>query len=164
MASTTGIELGPNTCLLTAVRTVPRRQAAQICALARIDAREWPHDPSTLTETLRTIRREHGFPRRTSVVQWIATEDSGHTSPDTLSLVEAAGFQISSILSPAEALARLAIDRRRGSPSQAVAWLVLNTYGAAVVIVRDEEVLFSRTFPIRYKFDLPTSKAELLQR
>jgi hypothetical protein len=165
MASTTGIEFGPNTCLLTAVRTVPRGPGAQICALARIDAREWPHDRSTLTETLRTIRREHGFPRRASVVQWLAAEDSSHTSPaDALSLIEAAGFQISSILSPAEALARLAIERRRGSPSHAIAWLVLNTYGAAIAIVRDDDLLFSRTFPIRYKFDLPTSKAELLQR
>lgn len=165
MASTTGIELGPNTCLLTAVRTVPRGQPAQICALARIDPREWPHDPSTLSDTLRAIRREHGFPRRASVVQWIAAQDAGPAfAPDTLNLIEAAGFKISSILSPTEALTRLAIERRRGSPSQAIAWLVLNTYGAAIAIVRDEDLLFSRAFPIKYKFDLPTSKAELLQR
>ena len=166
MASTTGIELGPNSGLFAAVRSAPRGQHAEICALARIDASEWSRDPSTLIATLRAIRRDHGFPRRASVVQWITPDNSADPSPraDLLSPLEAAGFQIASIMSPPEALARLAIERRRGSPSEPVAWLALNTYGAAIAIVRDQELLFSRTFPITYKADLPTSKAELLQR
>jgi len=166
MASTTGIELGPNTSLLTAVRNAPQGQVAEIRALARIEAAEWPRDPSALAATLRAIRRKNGFPRRASVVQWITPQDSSDTSsrPDTLNAIEVAGFQISSIISPSEALARLAIERRRASPAEPVAWLALNTYGAAIAIVRDRDLLFSRTFPITYKSDLPTSKAQLLQR
>lgn len=166
MVRTTGIELGPNACLLGAVRAASSGQNAEVFALARIDADEWPADPSALAATLRTIRRDNGFPRRASVVQWSPLEDSGdpRAHDDALGSIRAAGFQIVSVVSPPQALARLAIERRRGSPSEPVAWLALNNYGAAIAIVRDRDLLFSRTFPITYKSDLPTSKAQLLQR
>jgi hypothetical protein len=166
MASTTGIELGPNTCLLAAVRGGPRSKRAEVFAVARLDGDEWSTDPSALATTLRASRLANGFPRHASIVHWFAAEDSAATPArdDALSAIEKAGFQIASVMSPAEALARLAIERRRGSSSEPVAWLALNTYGAAIAIVRNGELLFSRTFPLVYKSDLPTEKAELLQR
>jgi hypothetical protein len=165
MASTTGIELGPNTCLLAAVRR-PRGKRAEVFALARIDADKWSSDPSTLAATLRAIRRTDGFPQRASVVEWFDSDDSSGTPPrrHALSSIETAGFQITSVISPPQALTRLAIECRRGSLSEPIAWMVLNTYGAAIAIVRGGDLLFSRTFPITYKPDLTTSKAQLLQR
>ena len=46
----------------------------------------------------------------------------------------------------------------------AVAWLALNTCGAAIAIVRGTELLFERTIRWNYKPDLKTGNAQALQR
>ena len=165
MASTTGIELGPDSCLLAAVRQ-GRDGGAEISALRRLDGSEWPADDRFRGDSLRTVRRGDRFPRRASVVVWSALAETidEATRAHALSPIEAAGFHVVSVLTPPEALAQLAAARRRGAPSEAVAWLALNTHGAAIAIVRNGDLLFSRTFPWAYKTNLPTSKAQLLQR
>lgn len=165
MASTTGIELGPDTCLLAGVRPA-RAGGAEVFALHRIDAAEWPSHDVAISDALRAVRRGKRLPRRASVVAWGlpdgAVDDA--MSRSALRPVEAAGFRIASILTPPQALARLAGTRPRNSPSEAVAWLALNMHGAAIAIVRGSELLFSRTFQWRYNPNLASGKAQLLQR
>ena len=164
MASTTGIELGRNTCLFTSVRS-STSGGADILALHRIEPFEWPADATTLGNVVRSIRRKKKFPRRAVVVAWDVS-DAGVDPAARISLepFESAGFHIASILSPAQALAKLSIMRLQTAPGEAIAWLALNTHAAAIAIVRDEDVLYSRTFPWVYKPDVQTSKAQLLQR
>jgi hypothetical protein len=166
MATTTGIELGPNSCLLTGVRS-SRSGVAEIVALHRIDEAEWPIDHHELEGTLRSIRRKKHLPRQAAIVAWNDdANDDGRTGfmRDAIGSLESAGFRIASTLSPTQALAKLAASRRRTSPGEAVAWLALNTHAAAIAIVRDGDLLYSRTFPWNYKPDQPTGKAQLLQR
>jgi hypothetical protein len=165
MASTTGIELGPDSCLLAAVRH-GRDGGAEIFALHRLDGSEWPPDDRLRGDSLRTIRRGDGFPRRASVVVWSTPAETieEETRAQAIGAIEAAGFHVGSVLTPPEALAQLAAAWHRGASSEAVAWLALNTHGAAIAIVRNGDLLFSRTFPWAYKTGLPTSKAQLLQR
>ena len=165
MASTTGIELGPDTCLLAGVRPA-RSGGAEVFALHRIDAGEWPPDDVAISEALRSVRRGKRLPRRASVVAWGLPDGAvdDEVSRSALRPVEAAGFRIASILTPPQALARLAATRPRNSPSEAVAWLALNMHGVAIAIVRGSELLFSRTFQWKYDPNLASGKEQLLQR
>ncbi|MFL6280884.1 MAG: hypothetical protein ACJ731_12285 [Vicinamibacterales bacterium] len=99
------------------------------------------------------------------VVLWNTSDAiDGAVRHDPVESLEAAGFHTVSVMTPPQALARLARTVARGAPSDAIAWLALNTCGAAIAIVRDGDTLFSRTVPWAYEADLPTSKAQLLQR
>jgi len=164
MASTTGIEIGPDSFLFVGVRAI-RTEGAEVFAIRRFDSSQWPTDRRLLVDALQTIRREHRLPRRAAVVVWNTAdgiEGAAHHEP--LETLTAAGFEIAAVMPPAPALARVATRVTRGAPSDAIAWLALNTRGAAIAIVRDGELLFSRSFPWTYKADLRTSKAQLLQR
>jgi hypothetical protein len=164
MASATGIEIGPDSYLFTDVRPV-RAEEAEILSVRRFTGSEWPPDHERFVDALRSIRRDHRFPRRAAAVCWNATEGRGSAvQHDPLASLTAAGFEIASVMTPAQALTRVATTVRRGAPSDAIAWMALNTYGASIAIIRDGDLLFSRTFPWIYKDDLETSKAQLLQR
>jgi hypothetical protein len=164
MASTTGIEIGRDSYLFAGVRP-SHREDANVLAVRCFNASEWPADQRLFVDSLRTIRRDHGFPRRAAVVLWNTTDAiEGAVRHDPLDSLQAAGFHPVSVMPPPQALAGVAKTLARGAPSDAIAWLALNTCGAAIAIVRDGETLFSRTFPWGYKADLPTSKAQLLQR
>jgi hypothetical protein len=165
MSSTTGIELGPNTCLLAGVRPV-REGGAEVFALHRIDAAAWPSHDVALSALLRSVRRGKRFPYRASVVAWGLPDGAVDqaTARSALRPVEAAGFRIASVLTPPQALARLAGTRPRNSRGEAVAWLALNMHGAAIAIVRGSELLFARTFQWTYDPNLTIAKAQLLQR
>ncbi len=164
MASTTGIEIGPDSYLFADVRPV-RAEEAEILSVRRFTGSEWPADRDRLVDALRSIRREHRFPRRAAVVTWNTTDViDGAVQLDPLASLTAAGFEIASVITPPQALACVATTVGRGAPSDAIAWLALNTYGASIAIMRDRQLLFSRTFPWTYKDDLETSKAQLLQR
>jgi hypothetical protein len=164
MASMTGIEIGPEFYLLAGVRGRPGAES-KLVAVRRFQASEWPADRRSLADALGTIRRSSRFPRRAAVVLWNtnnAIDDPRQQTPlDTLA---AAGFDVASVVTPPEALGRLSTTVRRGERSEAVGWLSINTWGVAIAIVRDGELLFSRTLSWTYKPDLPTSKAQLLQR
>ena len=163
MASATGIEIGPDSYLFTDVR--PAGEAAKILSIRRFHASEWPADHDRFVDALRSIRRDYRLPGRAGVVSWIATDGiDGAAHHDPLNSLTAAGFEIASVLTPSQTLARVATTVRRGAPSDAIAWLALNTHGASMAIVGDGELLFSRTFPWIYRDDLETSKAQLLQR
>ena len=163
MASATGIEIGPDSYLFTDVRPV-RADGAEILSFRRFPESEWPADGNRFVDALRSIRRDHRLPTRAAVVHWNTTEASDGVRPDPLASLTAAGFEVVSVMPPSQALARVATIVQRGVPSDAIAWLALNTCGASIAIVRDGQLLFSRTFPWIYKNDLETSKAQLLQR
>jgi len=164
MASTTGIEIGPDSYLFAGVRRV-RAEGAEIVCVRRFDSSEWPVDRRLFVDALRTIRRDHRLSRRAAVVAWNTTEATGSVSPpDPLESLTSAGFEVVSVMSPPQALARVATTARRGDRSATIAWLALNTSGASIAIVGDGESLFSRTFPWNYKAGLESSKAQLLQR
>lgn len=164
MGSATGIEIGPDSLLFAALRS-SRSSGAEVFAARRYDAAEWPDDDHDLSDAVRTMRHAHRFPRSAAVVVWTTSDGvEGSSRHDLLGSLTAAGFRVVSILTPPQALARVASTTRRGTPADAIAWLALNTWGASIAIVRDGMVLFSRTFSWTYKSDLPTSKAQLLQR
>ena len=63
MGSTTGIELGPDFCVLVAVR--PRRTGpTDVLAFHTIERSEWPLRDAGLTEALRGARAAKKFPAR----------------------------------------------------------------------------------------------------
>jgi len=99
------------------------------------------------------------------VVAWEFTDRPlTNSRPDIYNSIEAAGFQVTSVLTPPQALLRLAIVRGRRSADSPVAWLALNRCGAAIAIVRGEDLLFSRSFAWTYRDDLKASRAQALQR
>jgi hypothetical protein len=163
MASATGIEIGPDSFLFADVR--PVRGDAEIISTRRFAASEWPADRDLFVDALRSIRRDHRFPRRAAVVSWNTTDAvDGVAHHDPLASLTAAGFEIVSVMPPPQALTQLATTVRRGNPSDAIAWLALNTRGASIAIVRDGLLLFARTLAWTYRDDVQTSKAQLLQR
>ncbi len=165
MASTTGIELGPDSCVLAGVRTT--RSGADIVALHMVEPAAWPAHDAALAEMLRGVRKSKKFPKGARVVAWGLPED---TTIDTITraamrpLVDA-GFRIDRLVTPPQALAILASTRgRSGAQNSGVVWLALNMHGAAIAIVRGAELVFGRTFQWTYNPYLLETKAQLLQR
>ena len=136
MASATGIELCPDSCLLAGIRPL-RGGGAEISGLRKLDGPYWPTQDQLVIQSLRTLRRDLRLPSRAFVVAWEFDEGAGgrlHPS-DVLKSIEAAGFRIAAVLTPPEALQRLA-RATQSSPPHAVAWLALNKCGAAIAVVR----------------------------
>ena len=165
MASATGIELCPDSCLLAGIRPLHRGDA-EIFGLRRLEGPYWPTQDQLVVQALRTARDDLRLPRRAFVVAWEFNDAARNRREprDVLGSVEAAGFQIVSVLTPPEALRRLARARQSPSSEAAVAWLALNTCGAAIAIVRGPDLLYSRSFPWVYREDLTTGRAQALQR
>ncbi len=166
MASTTGIELGPDTCVLAGVRTT-RAGGAEIIALHTIEPAAWPAHDVAFADLLRGIRKSKKFPRRTRVVAWGLPEDASNDAVSRAAVrpILYAGFRIDRIVTPPQALAILAATRvRPGVQNTGVVWLALNMHGAAIAIVRGTELLFARTFQWAYNPHLLDGKSQLLQR
>ena len=165
MASTTGIELASQSCVLVGVRP-GRAGSGDVLALRAIGPSEWPANGPLQAEILGSVRRAERLPRRAAVVAWGlpdgALDDAATRA--ALRFIEAAGFRIGSVLTPPQALARLAGSRPRQDSADAVAWLAINMHGVAIAIVRSSELLFARTFHWKYNPDLLEAKAQLLQR
>ena len=163
MASATGIELCPDSCLLAGIRPL-RGGDAEISALRRLEGPSWPIQDHLVVEALRTARHDARLPRRAFVVAWDFNERSRLEPPDVLKSIEAAGFQIVSVLTPPEALQRLASITPSTAREAAAAWVALNKCGAAIAIARGPDLLYSRTFPWVYREDLQPGRAQALQR
>jgi hypothetical protein len=166
MASTTGIELGPDSCVLAGVRPA-RKGVADVTALHIIEPSSWPSQDVALAEMLRSVRRGKRFPRTARVVAWGLSDRPTLDDPITRSLlrpITAAGFRVASILTPPQALALLAATRPRSSGDGAIAWLTLNVHAVAIAIISRGELVFSRTFGWSYNSSAMSGKAQLLQR
>ena len=155
MSGVTGIELGPNYCVLVRGGRVGSQRT--VSAAAAIMPSAWPDDPHALVEQLREARERHGLSRRARVVAW--------DSEATLAALAEAGFEIASVLTPAQALARVVRARQVGAPSgTAIAALSLNSHGAAIAIVAGTEVLCTRVFAWPLGTPFSGARSELLDR
>ena len=155
MSEVTGIELGPNYCVLVRGGRVGSQRT--VSAAAAIMPSAWPEDPHALVEKLREARERHGLSRRARVVAW--------DSEATLSVLAEAGFEIASVVTPAQALARVVRARQLGAPSgTAVAALSLNSHGAAIAIVSGAEVICTRVFAWPLGTPFTGARSELLDR
>jgi len=160
MSSVTGVEIGPDYCVL--VRARRRDAAIEISAIRIFDSLEWSTDPAAQAGQLRDARRELPLPRRAAVVAWEAGRSQPSGSPETL--LNAAGFSVERVLSPVDALAIMARSRPTGPADGATAWLSLNHHGVALAVVRDGHVLESRELAWRIKASEQRVQANLLRR
>jgi len=166
MASTTGIELGRESCVLAGVRG-SRAGVTEVMALHSIEPGAWPTLDVALIEMLRSVRRAKRFPRNARIVAWGLPDDPAGDDATARWLqrpLVAAGFRVGSILTPPQALALLAASRPRPTGDGAVVWLALNMQAAAIAIVHEGELLFARTFEWSYSTRMTSGKAQLLQR
>lgn len=164
MSNITGIELGPESCVLVSARQ--GSDAAQVSAVHVLDPLLSSAGGAALTAALMTARRTGRFPRSARVVSWGLAAPAAADDPASAPLVKPiadAGFRVEAILTPAEALARLAATRRRANDGPA-AWLSINTHGAAIAIVNGMDILFSRTLSWSYRANFATVREQLLQR
>jgi hypothetical protein len=165
MGWSTGIELGPDSCVLVSARQ--GKGTIDVSAARVLDASVWPSHDITITSTLKKLRRSERLPRNAALIVWGLPDDSPGdevSGPAAMRPIAAAGFRIARVLSPAQALAELARTRPRPDGNAAVAWMALNTWGAAIAIVRSGDVLFARTLDWIYRPGLTESRAQLLQR
>jgi hypothetical protein len=157
----TGVELGPESCVLARVRP---RQRVQLSAVRGLKDEDW--DPARpLAENLADARRCGRFPRRARVVVWglpgeASTADAVAVA-DVVPLREA-GFTIDAVMSPAQALLVLS-NRSPRSSNDEVVWLALNRERVAIAIIDSGRLLYSREFEWHYRA-VTTVKQELLQR
>jgi hypothetical protein len=165
MASNTGIELGPDRCVLAGVRTTG--SGNEIVALHTVGPDDWPAHDLAFADLLRDVRKSKRFPKHARVVAWGLPEDNADNAIARAAIrpIVDAGFQIDGVFTPPQALAMIAHKRRKpGVQNNGVVWLSLNTHGAAIAIVRGSDLLFARTFQWTYNPYLLDGKAQLLQR
>ena len=164
MSNVTGVELGPNSCVLVRTGSYGSAARTSIAAARVVSAGEWSEDLEALGGVLRQARRTHQFPRRARVVAWdLAAVPEGSRIPG-LAAFEAAGFEIEAVLSPAQALARVVFDRAPSRPGEAVAALALYSQGFVITIVSGTDILVSRS--IAWPLGKPFSRghSEQLER
>jgi len=165
MASNTGIELGPDRCVLAGVRTTA--SGTEIVALHIVGPDDWPTHDVAFAEMLRGVRQSKRFPKHARLVAWGLPEDRTDDAIARAAMrpIVDAGFQIDRVITPPQALAMIARTRRKpGVQNNGVVWLSLNTHGVAMAIVRGSDLLFARSFQWTYNPNLLEGKAQLLQR
>ena len=157
MTSLTGVEIGPDSCVVIRARPLPGGDLA-VSFAHRLEFPEAALDDGRLARALNELRRLDGLPRQLFAVSWTAD------SPQAV--LAAAGFDVKSVISPPQALALLAPMRGPNAAGNGVAWLALNRHRAAFAIVCGSRLLFSRTFDWTVgRAPLPTSdRAALLRR
>ena len=160
MGSVTGVELGPDYCVLLRARR--SGSAIEVTAIRIFDHLEWSTELDVQAGQLRDARRELSLPRRAVAVAWTAARASAAPSPEAL--LGAAGFSVQSVLSPVDALTLLARANPRLEEEAATAWLSINHHGVAVSVVRDEAVLYAREFAWRIQASEQRVQAHLLRR
>jgi len=165
VSSVTGIELGPNYCVL--VRAERHGSRTTVSAARAVTAAEWSDDPHELARVLRKARRSNRLPHRARVVSWgtrgLQPQQDVVPLPELGPLV-AAGFEIGAVFSPGQALARIVRAQPTDTDGNAVAALSLNSHGAAIAIVSGQEVLSSRIFEWSLGRPFSGSRTELLDR
>lgn len=144
----TGIELAADSCVLVEVhggKGLPCLEAVHV-----IEPSDWP--PGKLAR----VRRRKRFSHHAHVVAW--TTDEAALRP-----LRRAGFIVGTVVTPEQALGMLAAERPRPHSDAATAWLALSRHGAAIVIARGPEVLYSRRIEWRYR-PVTRLNEQLLQR
>ena len=158
----TGVELGPDSCVLARVRTAGDR--VQLSAVRGQADEEWDSS-RTLAQNLVNARRGGRFPRTARVVAWDQHESASQTDAGAFgpgSPLREAGFTIDAVMTPAQALTVLS-SRWPGDSQDAMVWLALNRHRAAIAIIDSGRLLYSREFDWHYR-PATTVREELLQR
>jgi hypothetical protein len=161
--SLTAIELGADSCVLARVQL--RQPAVQVSAVHGVRPGDVLPDVNR-AEHLRRIRRSQRFPKHARVVLWGVPESTSPEDRSTAPLLAPllqAGFIVDGVMSPPEALTLLARQRPRAPGRGGAAWLALDRHAAAIAIVDDGDLKFSRVFGWNYRRPA-TPKDELLQR
>ena len=164
MSGVTGIELGPNYCVL--VRGGRARSRRTVVAASTIMPAAWSGDSSALADAAaRGRQRDETVAVRARVVAWGRRRDaSSRVSPRPA---------LRSGIRDRRAVARAGAGRsgpgaagRSLPPGTAVAALSLNTHGAAIAIVAGTEVIRSASSSGRSGavHDRRTKRSELLDR
>ena len=109
----TGIELGPDYCVLVQARL---RANTIVCGPVRVfGPGRWPAQRAARVELLSEARRQLSLSTRAWVVQWWLDSPTAQSSttlpPETDGMVEEAGFQSEASLTPSQALALLGGSR-----------------------------------------------------
>lgn len=145
MSGVTGIELGPNYCVL--VRGGHAGSQQTVSTAATLVPSAWSGDRQSRVQLLREVRERGDFPSRARVVAWGSVSATAPNDIAALAALAEAGFEIGLVLSPAQALGRMVRARCSvASTRTAVAALSLNNHGAAIAIVAGAEVICSRVF------------------
>jgi hypothetical protein len=163
MRTVTGVELGPDSCVVARVR--PLGDRVELSAVRGLKADDW-NDQRPLAQNLAEARRTARLPRTARVVAWGLHESASTTDPLTRTLVaplREAGFEVETVVSPAQALTLLARRRPRPAGRGGTIWLALNREAAAIALVDAGELLYSREFTWHYR-PAASVKEELLQR
>ena len=164
MSGITGVEFGPASCVLVCARR--RGDVIDVSAAHVFERAVWPTDPGRAAELLTQVRHEKRFPRAARVVAWALSEGAAAAQAAPRALLgplTAAGFRIEAVVTPQEALATLAALRPRAGPV-ASAWLAVNRKGAAIAIMREQELLFGRVIGWDWDSAAIGSQPQLLQR
>ena len=141
MSGVTGIELGPNYCVL--VRGGRLGSHRTVSAAAAMAPTAWPDDPHALVEQLRVVRTREDLPSRARVVSWVmATRQAwrrvrgrGDGRGDARPTCRRRLRDRLGALSRASAGASGSGTSGRRAAGTAVAALSLNSHGAAIAIV-----------------------------
>ena len=144
MSGVTGIELGPNYCVLVRGGRAGSQQTVSAASTLLLSA---SGDRQSRVHRLREARERGDFPSRARVVAWGSGSATAPNDIAALAALAEAGFEIGLVLSPAQALGRMVRARSTyASTGTAVAALSLNNHGAAIAIVAGAEVICSRVF------------------
>jgi hypothetical protein len=159
MPSITGIEIGPDYCVL--LRARHRASRVEVSSVRIVEAPEWPAEPALRSRLLQRLRQELDLPRRATVVAW---QREAFTASTGEAMLRQAGFVPNRILTPCEALALVAWSRRQIVDPRPSAWLSINRHGAAIAVVRELDVLYSTEFDWRIRAAEQRVQAGVLRR
>lgn len=164
MRSVTGIEFGPDRCVMVRVRDGgARAEVSAVYGVAPDDVRPGDRD---FVARLRDVRRAARFPRRARVVAWGIGTDRSPSDPVVRVVLEPlrlAGFAVESVSGPVDALMVLARKRTRLDGSAEV-WLVVNEDCGALAVVLQGGLRFSRTLEWSRRPPALSPREELLHR
>ena len=144
MARSLGVELSPSRCAL--VELTRRGDRVRLKRFALIDAGS--DEPERLAGELRRVRRERGLPKRARAVVWSASSlvpTMAGDYHDRVEALRAAGFSLDAAASPPETLSILDATLKRDTLGPA-AYVVVNSDGAALAVVRSGELLIGHEF------------------
>jgi hypothetical protein len=145
MSGVTGIELGPNYCVLVRAGHAGSQRTVSAASTHLLSASSG--DRQSRVHRLREARERGDFPSRARVVAWGSGSAPATNDITALATLAEAGFEIGLVLSPSQALGRMVRARSPiASTGTAVAALSLNNHGAAIAIVAGAEVICSRVF------------------
>jgi hypothetical protein len=163
MSGVTGIELGPNYCVLVRGGHAGSQQTVSTASTLLLSASSG--DRQSRVHRVREARERGDFPSRARVVAWGSGSATAPNDIAALSALAEAGFEIGLVLSPPQALGRMVRARSTcASTATAVAALSLNNHGAAIAIVAGAEVICSRVFEWPLGVPFEGERSALLDR